>query len=82
MMPSTKHKLPRAPIVLLTMPMRRLRVGHDRASLNTLNCKIKKSFTAAINMKNASTLEYLCEPIYSITCQQSACIRLPDTVLP
>ena len=38
MMQRTKVRLPRAPIVFPMMEMRRLRVGQDLASLNTLSC--------------------------------------------
>ena len=38
---STKQRLPRAPIVRPMMPIRRLRVGHDLASLNTRNWNIE-----------------------------------------
>ena len=37
MMQRTKVRLPRAPIVFPMMEMRRLRVGQDLASLNTLS---------------------------------------------
>lgn len=49
MIASTKHRLPRAPMVLPMIPIRRLSVGQDFANLKTRSCECRNVRSALCN---------------------------------